>query len=97
MGDGGWAGGGIALSLYIDAGGRAFSTPRRATAGRRGKPDGVRGHRRAEGISMGMSFNRELIAEIPSLRAFAMALTRDREAADDLVQDRKSTRLNCRH
>src|SRR3546814_1241133 len=36
---------------------------------------------------MGMGVNRELISEIPSVRACARALTREREAADDLVQE----------
>jgi RNA polymerase sigma-70 factor (ECF subfamily) len=36
---------------------------------------------------MPLSSSRLIIAEIPRLRRYARALTRDREAADDLVQD----------
>lgn len=40
-----------------------------------------------------MPFLDEIEAAIPSLRAFARALLRDREAADDLVQDTLTTAL----
>ncbi|MFO1202402.1 MAG: sigma factor, partial [Tabrizicola sp.] len=40
-----------------------------------------------------MPFLDEIEAAIPGLRAFARALVRDREAADDLVQDALETAL----
>jgi RNA polymerase sigma-70 factor (ECF subfamily) len=38
-------------------------------------------------MSMGLTFRNELQSRIPALRRFARALVRDREVADDLVQD----------
>lgn len=42
-------------------------------------------------------FKRDIVAQAPALRRYALALTRDRETADDLVQDCLARALSREH